>query len=663
MQYEQELAPFLSTIVDSLEADRENIASDWVSLSNVKFVFKSHRISVIKFRDAYGIPIIEYFIAVIREEKEVGDCPIMSKLVHYLLDKNITPKDVFDICMGLRRTLISYMYKKDLISSNPLDFMNEVANLFDENLSGVLDIFTKVYQKDREIIENSKSQYKKYRQILKIINFVNTKICIIQDNSIILGNKSFFETVGVSNIKEFHKKYEDDLSFMENIDFIEDNKLTDVDEYFKVLINGREPFKTDIYHHKEAKQFTYSGRITTIPDTEPIQYILTLNNITAQIEEFSYDALTGFCNHSKFEEILKSEQANAYEKAIRLALVVVDIPDLKKINAQESFQAGDKLIAITADTIDTLSNDNMFISRLEGSRFGVLVKGSSQQEVYDWCNNLNSTLTSKVDRVTISLTSFDLTENINRLLMRAYDLTDEGNTSEDNIVFTDCEEITLYENLPDQEFFTKNLKLLKVMATSIYFKELPLSSTNQIMKVEKDHVIVRLPKKECCIIGDGRQIYFNLINVGLVKAYIKIVDSEKRLGLLSKFRFDKHSPLNRKVFRVEANDKINIELIHDDGVSETKVLDLNEKFIALSIKRKKSLDEGSVVSLDMKLEINSKFIELMSDAMVFKIEKIVGAYKIVFRMNIEARNRHILKEYISQRQIETIQEMKENISE
>lgn len=107
------IAPNLSHIINSIEDGKFEIASRWIEVPTVVSVLKNRKISKNKFKDNFGVQIIEYFISVVREEKMAGDCPIMSKLVNYLLDKAINPKEVFSICMGFRKMLISYILEKN----------------------------------------------------------------------------------------------------------------------------------------------------------------------------------------------------------------------------------------------------------------------------------------------------------------------------------------------------------------------------------------------------------------------------------------------------------------------------------------------------------------------------------------------------------------------
>jgi hypothetical protein len=155
----------------------------------------------------------------------------MSKLVNFLLEKNITPKDVFDICMGLRRTMVSFLFREKLIEVYASEVITELAILFDANLSGVLSIFTTYYEKKQQAEQRSKIQQKKFSQILKIINFINTKIIIVQNGHIILANQPFLEAI---------------------------------DEWLDSINKSDKPFTANIFNNKMADIFTCSGQITTL---------------------------------------------------------------------------------------------------------------------------------------------------------------------------------------------------------------------------------------------------------------------------------------------------------------------------------------------------------------------------------------------------------------
>ncbi len=666
MQNIKELAPNLLNIVSDIEFGQDKIVSEWIEVSTVKVVFKSYKISAKKFKDGFGISILEYFIAVVREEKEVGNCPIMTKLVLFLLEKNITPKDVFDICMGLRRILISYLFREGLIQNNALNIMDEIADLFDANLSGVLTIFTKYYQEQQKTVLQSLTYQQKLKQIMKIINLLNTKIIIIQNSRMIMGNQSFFDTIGVKDIKDFYQKYENTFSFMRNIDcYKEYFNINDMDVWLKKVYDSNQPFKTEIYNHKHAKEFTYSGRITTLPESDPIQYIVTLNNINSYIEDIAeikkmtnHDELTGLNSYTAFEHLLGKAQEEARIDGSKLALVIVDIPEIKKINEEDGRNYGDEIIIEVAECIKSFANDTMTLAHLEGGRFGILMPCESDQGCYDWCCSLQMKLSTKSERKTVAITAFDLWETVNKLQMRAYNLVETAMSAEDDSVQTDFEYIKVFVNISDQEQFTSKLKEINIINTSLYYKELPVSVSNKVLSVNRESVILNLSNKQLLIASDNDAIYLEFPLLGFVKASIKHVDLINMNMSVHKFSLDKYSPKQRKKFRIGVEKNTLISISYSGLVVEGMVIDVNEDSIALTLKSKKNLYEGSLVFAKMMLNIENNIELFHTSATVQKIEKMKDTYKVVLFCHLNSESETLLHRYIAKRQIEIINEMR-----
>ncbi|MFA6191219.1 MAG: GGDEF domain-containing protein [Sulfurimonas sp.] len=666
MQNNKKMAPNLLNIVTNIESGRDKIVSEWIEVPTVKVVFKSYKISAKKFKNGFGIPILEYFIAVVKEEKLPGDCPIMTRLVFFLLEKNITPKDVFDICMGLRRKLISYLYRESLLQNNDLDTMDEIADLFDANLSGVLTIFTKYYQEQQKTVLQSITYQQKLKQIMKIINLLNTKIIIIQNSCIIMGNQSFFDTMGVKDIQEFCQKYENSFSFMRDINcYKELFNIKDMNDWLKKIYESNQSFETKIYNHKNAKEFTYSGRITTLPESDPVQYIVTFNNINSYIEDIAevrkminYDELTGLNNYTAFEHILGEIQEQSRKNGTKLALAIVDIPELKRINEEEGRDYGDGIIIEVAECIKSFANDTMTLAHLEGGRFGILMPYKSEQDCYDWCCLLQMKLSTKSERKTVSITAFDLLETVNKVQMRAYNLVETAMSLEDDSVQTDFEYVKIFVNMPDQEQFTYELKQIDIINTTLYYKELPISVSNKILSVNKESITLNLLNKQLLIASDNDAIYLEFPLLGFVKAHIKHVDNINMTMLVHKFSLDNYTPKQRKKFRVAVEKDTLISISYSGQVVNGLVIDVNEDFIALTLKNKKILYEGSLVFAKIMLNLENNIELFHTSATVQKIKTIEDNYKVVLLCHLSSESRALLHRYIAKRQIEIINEMR-----
>ena len=656
------LTPNLFLISKIIEDNRISIGTDWIKVKTVKSVFDARKISTKKFRDGYGIPIIEYFIAVVREEKAIGNCPIMSKLVNYLLSKGITPREVFDICIGFRGTLIIFLLKQEVVLKNPIPFMQEVATVFDANLSGVLEIFTNLYADAQKKIESAKAQKEKLQQTLKIINFINTKIIIVQNGRIILANKPFLEMLGVEDIKELYLKFYNGFDFLNKIDLFESEYNKSISSWIEKICKNDKPFQSEIYNEKIKKKFNYSGRITSMPGDEVTnQYIITLSNISEHVKDeetlkdnLTHDELTGFRNYPTFERLLGSMIESAKEEKSRIFLAVADIPGLREINELKGQKAGDMAISGVAEDMRFLVGDNIYFARLEGSRFGILLKYPTEQASYDWSVQLFNRMKDRENRKTLSITEVDLSESINKLFLRIYDLVEKSNNCDDNFVFSDFKDIIKYKELPEQREFTNKLSMVKSLEVCLFYMELPISSKVKILSTSDENIKITLSSKQIKIAKTDMPIYFKLEKIGNIKAYIKDIDEERRVAIVDRFRLDKHSPLNRETYRVKADENIKAYITDNSRDYDIKILDMNNEFVAVEIDRKRNFDINSFVFIDMLLPISDIPVSCSTNATVTRVNKVTDGYTMVLLCHFDGENKEVLTNYIAKHQMDIV---------
>ena len=653
-----------------LDASKTVIAERWVMKPTVTAVFKAHRIGAKKFTEGFGIPIIEYFIAVIREEHQAGDCPVMSRLVHYLLDKNITPRDVFDICMGFRRALIAFLFEKGELGEHAAEAMDEVAELFDANLSGVLDIFGKEYDAQHKRVDEAAARQRKYKQVFQIINAMKVRILLVEHGRIVMANDPFFRMLGVKDLPEFHRACPEEWRFVTSVDT--EQKLlfgSRPEMWFKRICKRDRPVKFDIYHHAIGRNFTYSGRVTQLPDTDPVRYLMTLNNIDAHLVDeaeemvrLRQDDLTHFWSYAWFEHLLTETRIEAKKRGKRLALAVVDLPELATINAREGREAGDRLIKEVASDISASVEPSMLTARLEGSRFGILMEVRDFQACYDWCVRLKLRMSERPERKSVALTEFELAEATNRLLIRAYDLIDaaNGDGGGGEAVRTDIAGIKTYEILPDQEYFTAGLRVLKQVAATLFYKELPIPANSPVVAVEKSEAVITLVPKQLAAVREGMPIYLNLPSLGYVRGQVLAVDVSKTQARIGHFRGDRHSPLDRKRFRVAVSEPMKLHIICESDEFEGEVANMNESYLAFFVPKQRGMEPGSTLSLAMTLPMQDGSAEpLTTFATVERVEALREGFKVVAMYHLRSAELTLINQYIAQRQMEIIQELRQ----
>lgn len=133
--------------LDTIKTSKDTIIDEWVNSNDVQKVLLTHNIDKDIFKKEYAIKVLEYFIEVVEESKNIGQCPAIIELIHYFKSKNITISELFTICIKLRESMIKVLIQKKLID---IDLYNAVSFIFDNNFIGVLDVYSQtIYNANR----------------------------------------------------------------------------------------------------------------------------------------------------------------------------------------------------------------------------------------------------------------------------------------------------------------------------------------------------------------------------------------------------------------------------------------------------------------------------------------------------------------------------------
>jgi diguanylate cyclase (GGDEF)-like protein len=98
-------------------------------------------------------------------------------------------------------------------------------------------------------------------------------------------------------------------------------------------------------------------------------------DLTEALRESSTDPLTGIANHRAFQARLVPAVAAASASGEKLALVALDLDDLKLINDSCGHVTGDRVIAAVAEQLTSLCGGRDLAARVGGDEFAILCPG------------------------------------------------------------------------------------------------------------------------------------------------------------------------------------------------------------------------------------------------------------------------------------------------
>ena len=113
------------------------------------------------------------------------------------------------------------------------------------------------------------------------------------------------------------------------------------------------------------------------------RYRSELMHKLTDLHELAYrDELTGLYNRRHFYEIIRTEVDKAMVSRQSLAIVLLDLDGLKKLNDEHGHGVGDIVLATLGKRIATHTRANDVPARLGGDEFGVVMPGTDKRGAF-----------------------------------------------------------------------------------------------------------------------------------------------------------------------------------------------------------------------------------------------------------------------------------------
>jgi len=351
-----ELQDILKTYVKEIDKSKIEIVNNWVKSEEISKLFQKYNIDKDYFIEKFAIPIVDYFLGILRDKYPMGTCPNVNSMLQYLKEKDFPINDIFILCMSFRRSLINFILTSINLDNIDVKKLFETMNdIFDQNLAVVLKRYTEIQnQKEKDI-----------QEFVKIVdeNFVTFEIDKngwIQDVS-----HAFLEMFNYTKEALVGKPYFEI--------FKRDMPKDILDEIIRYAKSGR-VWKGIIRIKRENGDYSWLDAKVTPKFNENEEYLgfkFIGKDVTDKILS-TIDPLTKVYNRLKFDEILQTEIERAKRYKTIFSLIMFDIDDFKKINDTFGHQIGDYVLKEIAKLVKKNIRATDFLARWGGEEFMVL---------------------------------------------------------------------------------------------------------------------------------------------------------------------------------------------------------------------------------------------------------------------------------------------------
>ena len=139
--------------------------------------------------------------------------------------------------------------------------------------------------------------------------------------------------------------------------------------------------------------FVFGGWIPLIPAA--ITFSVTIASAIAYkaLYNLFYDSLTGLPNRSLFaKQVKKLKQRNRSQSSGFMAILCLDLDRFKSINDGLGFQAGDRILMITAQRLQEHLTSKAILARVGADEFAIALKTEDTSEAIEVANHLDKVL-------------------------------------------------------------------------------------------------------------------------------------------------------------------------------------------------------------------------------------------------------------------------------
>jgi len=659
---------------------KEHISASWMKSQMMVDIFNYHKVSRKKFHEYFAQQIIAYFADVLLGKQKIGNCPIMNKFIDYMVERHISVREIFLICMEFRASMIAELTAVKLITSENTDIIDALSHVFNQNLAGVLEYYQNKCLNISDAIHTPDFSEHELEFQAFLEQQENPAITFSKKN-LIHANIAFLNIFHVENIEEFNTKYKTPWEIFDSFEFV-DKKFRDkeYDKWLEEVLNNKESVnKIFIRETTNKEKIPYRVLVSEVPCKiceESNKYIMTFypNLSNEEIAVLNYiDALTNVPNKLKFDQELETKLTLFNEKKEAVSIIVAKIKDLENINQIYGVEMGDVVLQEFADqVVDSFSELGLF-ARIDGDMFALVCDNTTKESVKLYANSILALGRSIVfdetidlhPKFSIAIVSFVENETKTSVQQRINDLIRDIDEHGSDHVQDDMEILEKeFERIELQKRFLKDCHTIQntksTLNTVNFYKELPIESKAKILRVGKDSLVLFLRSIAVHSLKVGSEVFIKRDAAQKdIRSNVLTLDRITNTIEIGEFQFVTASPLKRKSVHVQVEKHIPVTLKHDKKQQVAYLKSISIDTIKLILPSVCSFSLNHDISMDMVLEWKGNKRTLSLPVEVIKVgNESKGVFNVIFKLLTSPKDEESIQSYVSFRQREIVQELR-----
>ena len=324
---------------------------------------------------------------------------------------------------SLQNSLLTSFFALLIIIPVVLWFLNRKLR---KTLSPLIDLHNTALTISQNPFSSLRANRDKNDEVGRLVDVFNSMLDTLdRDNQALLTSESRFRSlaenspVGIYQMDESRRfTYTNDKWQMltglkagiENKDYLHFLSDDEQNLYLAVLDKVQSTGKAQVIEYnfsasERGENFIFMEHIAPIGDSTSddkefkgfigsLLDISELKDAQLELENLAfYDPLTGLPNRRFFMDHLKFIMAGAHNEQNRIAILMLDLDDFKKVNDTLGHDAGDQLLIILAERLRSVIAKKDVVSRMGGDEFLIILKDS----------DINASIQKIADRMLLAI--------------------------------------------------------------------------------------------------------------------------------------------------------------------------------------------------------------------------------------------------------------------